>query len=67
MQTFRNLLLSAIKNAFLIWGTTIIAMTWTFGRPTAGQIFNFYCFGAGLVLIHFVIRASKRQSAGLPG
>jgi hypothetical protein len=66
MQTFRNLLLTAIKNMFLIWGTTIIAMTWTLGRPSATQIFNFYCFGAGLVLIHFVIKARKRESASLP-
>ena len=67
MQTFRNLLLSAVRNLFLVWGTTIIALTWFLGRPNPGQIFTFYCFGAGLVLIHFIIKTYSTQASRMPG
>jgi hypothetical protein len=67
MQTFRNFLLTAIKNAFLVWGTAIIAMTWFLGRPNAVQLLTFYCFGTGLVLLHFVIKSYNTEASRLPG
>ncbi|MBZ5856786.1 hypothetical protein [Flavihumibacter profundi] len=67
MQTFRQLLISAISNIFLVWGTILIAMTWFLGRHTAGQIVMFYCLGGALVLLHFVVKFNRKEAAELQG
>jgi len=62
MQTLRPMMIAAIKNVFLIWGTALIAMTWMYGRPTIGQVSFFYSLGASLVLLHFVMKFSRKES-----
>lgn len=65
MQTIRHFLLAAIKNVFLIWGTSIIAMTWFLGRPNPSQTLMCYAFGAALVLTHFVVKFSRTEAPEL--
>ncbi|MCG7855440.1 hypothetical protein MD537_00525 [Flavihumibacter sediminis] len=62
MVTLRTLLLSAIKNALFIWGTTLVALTYFGNNHTLDQKMYLYLFGASLISLHFVLRSIKRSA-----
>ncbi len=61
MSTIRTLLLAAIRNALLVWGVLQLSLCLILGRENSQSLLLAYCFGAGLILLHFAVRASRKQ------
>ncbi len=62
MATLRTLLLTAIRNAMLIWGLTVITMTALSNKHLVDQKMYLYLFGASLISLHFVLKSIKRSA-----
>lgn len=63
MQTFRTLLMAAIKHVLLVWGIVQLFLTWRIGHENSNQLIAHYSLGLGLIGLHFLVRSSRSQTA----
>ena len=62
MQTFRTLLLAAIKHVLLVWGLVQILLTFSIGHANGFQLTAHYSLGFGLVILHFLLKAGRSET-----